>query len=144
MSSTDLVGRLARLGPRRLLLLVEAAASLAVATFQVRWNGRSLSRLLESPSTPRQATPVLTQEQFDRIAWSINAIGVRLPRDPTCLMRALAGRSMLARRGVDSCIRIGISEDSSDFRAHAWVEVGQQPVLGWIRNERFTVLAQIR
>ena len=143
MSSTDFVGRLVRLGPHRLALLAETAASLGVATFQVRWNGRSLSRLLESPSIPSQAARGLTPQQFDRIAWSINAIGVRLPRDPTCLMRALAARSMLARRGVQGCIRIGISEDASEFRAHAWVEVGQQPVLGWIRNERFTVLAQI-
>jgi len=144
MSLHDILARLVKLGPRRIALLAEAAASLGVAIVQVRWNGRSLSRLLQSPSAPMAGAPALTQKQFDLIAWSINAIGVRLPRDPTCLMRALAARAMLARRGVEGCIRIGISEDSADFRAHAWVEVGQQPLMGWIRNERFTVLAQIK
>ena len=137
--------KLVRLGPHRLALLAEAAASLGVAIVQVRWDGRRLSRLLHSPAMVVKPAPESESalQQCARIAWAIDVIGRRLPRDPTCLMRALAARAMLSRRGLEGRIRIGISEDSAEFRAHAWVEVGARPVVGWMKNERYTVLAQI-
>jgi len=144
MSLPDRQARLARLGPRRIGLLLEAAASLAVAIVQVRWGGRHLIRLLSEPAPADQAVPAAARPDLALIAWSIDAVGRRLPRDPTCLMRAVAARAMLARRGVRCCIKIGISEDSQEFRPHAWVEVGQRPLLGWLKDERFNVLAEIR
>lgn len=146
MSWIEFTGRLRKLGPRQIQLLVEAAVELAAATWRVKLGGPSLSRLLQPPGTngsPDEDANHIPQQTLDQVAWAIHAVGRRLPRDPSCLMRALAARAMLARRGISCSIRIGISEDSENFRAHAWVEAGTRPVVGWIAGERFAVLAQI-
>jgi hypothetical protein len=147
MSRLELTSRLRKLGPRQIFMLLEAAAELAVATWRVKRGGPALSRLLQAPginAVVDEDAAHIPQQTLDQVAWAINAVGRRLPRDPSCLMRALAARAMLARRGISCSIRIGISEDSENFRAHAWVEAGTRPVVGWIAGERFAVLAQIR
>jgi hypothetical protein len=143
MSWSEPLLKLARLGPCRGLALLEAAIGLGVAMIQVRWNGKRLSRLLQLPLSEREETETPAERPLELVAWAINAAGARLPFHTTCLMRALAARAMLARRGVRGRIRIGISEDSKEFRAHAWVVVGERPVVGWFRNETYNVLAQI-
>lgn len=44
-----------------------------------------------------------------------------LPFDSRCLMRSLVLTTMLARRGIESSIVIGVRSDP-EFSAHAWVE----------------------
>lgn len=44
-----------------------------------------------------------------------------LPFDSRCLVRSLVLTSMLARRGIDSRVVIGVTVDPK-FSAHAWVE----------------------
>ncbi len=46
----------------------------------------------------------------------------------TCLPRALALQRMLARRGVDSVLRIGVRKEAETIAAHAWVEVDGRAV----------------
>jgi hypothetical protein len=59
-----------------------------------------------------------------------------LPVETTCLPRALAAGSLLARYGYDSTLRIGVARDDGEFAAHAWVErdgvvtIGDLPDLG--------------
>jgi len=50
----------------------------------------------------------------------------------TCLMEAMAGQAMLARRGVSSAVVLGVKPGvgSDDPMAHAWLRVGQSVVLG--------------
>lgn len=50
------------------------------------------------------------------------------PRAMTCLPRALALRWMLARRGIPADLQIGVQKSDSGIRAHAWIELGGQPV----------------
>ena len=51
-----------------------------------------------------------------------------LPFDGRCLVRSLVLTSMLARRGIDSVLIIGVKVQP-DFSAHAWVESGGRPLL---------------
>jgi hypothetical protein len=44
-----------------------------------------------------------------------------LPFDSRCLMQSLVLTAMLARRGIDSSVVIGVKSDP-EFAAHAWVE----------------------
>lgn len=44
-----------------------------------------------------------------------------LPLDSRCLVRSLVLAEMLARRGIESRVVIGV-KPSPNFRAHAWVE----------------------
>lgn len=46
----------------------------------------------------------------------------------TCLLRSLTLRWMLARRGIDSRLRIGVRRVQADILAHAWIELAGQPV----------------
>jgi hypothetical protein len=50
------------------------------------------------------------------------------PWPMTCLPRALALRWMLARRGVAGDLQVGVQKAASGMQAHAWVELGGQPV----------------
>jgi hypothetical protein len=49
----------------------------------------------------------------------------------TCLIKALAGRSLLARYGYPATLRIGIKRDAAgQFTSHAWLEQNGCAVLG--------------
>jgi hypothetical protein len=51
-----------------------------------------------------------------------------LPTDTRCLTQALVLTSLLARRGIDSALVLGVTTESG-FGAHAWLECGGRPVL---------------
>jgi Transglutaminase-like superfamily len=50
------------------------------------------------------------------------------PADSRCLVRSLVLTRLLARRGIDSSLVIGVSVEPR-FAAHAWVESGDVPLL---------------
>jgi len=63
------------------------------------------------------------------------------PLDYICLPQALAARWMLARRGVDSSLSIGVSQaDADQPRFHAWLMSGGQWVTGDCNPADFAVL----
>jgi hypothetical protein len=51
-----------------------------------------------------------------------------LPSDSRCLVRSLVLTSMLARRGIQSSLVIGVRSEP-EFAAHAWVEHRGAPLL---------------
>lgn len=70
----------------------------------------------------------------DRIAWAIDVASRRLG-NMTCLVRALAGHALLARRGFSSCISLGVASSSerdaaNGLIAHAWLESEGRILLG--------------
>jgi len=46
----------------------------------------------------------------------------------TCLSRAIALHKMLARRGIQSRVCIGVSKSQTDVQAHAWVDMEGQAI----------------
>jgi Transglutaminase-like superfamily len=52
----------------------------------------------------------------------------RLPGDTRCLARSLVLMTMLARRGLDGTLIIGV-RTAPAFGAHAWVELDGRPLL---------------
>ena len=40
----------------------------------------------------------------------------------TCLRQALTLQWLLARRGIDASLRIGVRKEAGELQAHAWVE----------------------
>src|SRR5689334_6289846 len=80
-----------------------------------------LARLTEAVAT-RSAVPA------NRALRLGNALADRVPGIPsTCLYRALARYSLLRRRGVNARFVMGIVASDPE-RAHAWVELGGEPV----------------
>jgi hypothetical protein len=51
-----------------------------------------------------------------------------LPFDSRCLITSVVLTSLLSRRGIDNTVVIGV-RPGDVFGAHAWVEVGGQPVI---------------
>jgi hypothetical protein len=51
-----------------------------------------------------------------------------LPGDTRCLVRSLVLTRLLARRGMQATLVIGVRAEP-EFAAHAWVEHDSQPVL---------------
>jgi hypothetical protein len=46
----------------------------------------------------------------------------------TCLVRSLALQSVLARRGIDSTLRIGVRQRNGSIEGHAWLEHDGQAI----------------
>jgi hypothetical protein len=76
-----------------------------------------------------------------KISWAVETAGRIVPAGANCLVRAIAGREMLARRGVGSRIRIGVAKDSPDLlRAHAWLECGDRIITGEGEHRNYAAL----
>jgi hypothetical protein len=71
----------------------------------------------------------------------IASIEPRLPWRSTCLVQALAARSMLRRRHVATLLHFGVALDEGRIRAHAWLEAGGGCVCGGKAAIGFTPIA---
>lgn len=75
-----------------------------------------------------------------RVSWAIDGAS-RLVARPTCLVRAMAGRQLLALRGYGADVHVGVAHtNATGFEAHAWLVSGGRTVLGGDAEElsRFT------
>ena len=65
----------------------------------------------------------LHHDDSDRIVWAVERVSRQFPAIGTCLTQALTVHVLLARRGVQSNLRIGVRRESDGaFIAHAWLE----------------------
>jgi transglutaminase superfamily protein len=78
-----------------------------------------------------QTASVSPDTDAEKISWAVETAARIVPTAKNCLVRAIAGREMLARRGVSSQIRLGVAKNSPDIlSAHAWLECGSMIVTG--------------
>jgi hypothetical protein len=85
-------------------------------------------RKILQPVAPRTDA---TSPDSGRISWAVETAGRIVPTGKNCLVRAIAGREMLARRGVRSQIRLGVAKNSPDILSgHAWLECGDKIITG--------------
>ncbi|ASN05980.1 lasso peptide biosynthesis B2 protein [Virgibacillus necropolis] len=60
-----------------------------------------------------------------------------------CLVKAIAGQKLLARRHIDSTLYLGTAKDKNgELIAHAWLRSGSFYVSGSEGMEKFTVVAK--
>jgi hypothetical protein len=65
-----------------------------------------------------------------RVAWSVDR-AARFVIRPTCLVKAMAGRRLLALKGYGARIFVGVrSGGDTGLEAHAWLCAGDAIVLG--------------
>ena len=108
-------------------LLMSAVVSLIRARFTVMFV--SVRKIL-LPIAP-QNEAMSPDTDAERISWAGETAARIVPTAKNCLVRAIAGRDMLARRGVISQIRLGVAKNSPDIlSAHAWLECGSMIVTG--------------
>ncbi len=125
---------------RRLLLgaaLALSATRLALLLPFALW--RRLARL--SAATPQ--VPAQPQAKAaDRIAWAVKTASRVVPGTSGCLVRALAARAMMVRRGIAPELKIGVAKDArGQLRAHAWLEYDRETIAGTTRQPHFVPLA---
>lgn len=126
---------------------VQLAVEIVVTYGQVRW-WLWRTPLPETVSALRarrreRPGPVGRREQLIgiRLGWIVARTVGLLPADSRCLVRSLVLTSLLARRGIDSSLVIGV-KPQPDFAAHAWVETGGVPLLP-ARETTFSRLVEI-
>ena len=83
-------------------------------------------------SALRSGPPTRPADRVDgrRLAHAVVRTLEPLPVDSRCLMRSLVLLRVLARRGVSGELVIAVRPEERDrLAAHAWVEVGGEPLL---------------
>ena len=78
--------------------------------------------------TPAYADALAAKAAAIRLGRAIGRTLRYVPGDSRCLVRSLVLTSLLARRGVDVTVVIGVAP-GPDFAAHAWVESEGFPLL---------------
>ncbi len=77
-------------------------------------------------ATPPETAP--TYMRAARLARAVQRTLRLFPADARCLMQSLVLTALLARRGIDTALLIGI-QPGEEFKAHAWVEYCGWPLL---------------
>lgn len=130
-------------GPLSLRRKIALAGEIVVEYVRVRRSLRrqDLPRTLEwiRNVTPAELVPTGTTDE--RLAGAVRRTLRRLPADSRCLMQSLVLTRLLARRGRDATLVIGVSA-AGRFSAHAWVERDGVALLPAHRNE-FGRLAEL-
>jgi hypothetical protein len=113
------------------------ATEVVGAYVRIRWTlarGKGVAEtaeMLRAAAPPREGRP--EDDRAEKLAGLRlgRAVGKTLgvvPADARCLIRSLVLTSLLARRGIDSSVVIGVKAEP-EFAAHAWVETGGTPLL---------------
>ena len=118
---------------RKIALAAEALVTLTYARFLVRCVPFSKFDKRLGDKKPGEVMPPpevsAAQETVVReVRRAINRVNKVMGRPHNCLMLAIAGKTMLNRRGVPNTLIFGAGTDASkgdkSFLAHAWLRVG--------------------
>jgi Transglutaminase-like superfamily len=95
------------------------------------------------PASAERSTRELrvTYLRAARLARAVQRTLRFVPVDGRCLMQSLVLTALLARRGIDSKLLIGVNQDD-EFEAHAWVEYSGHALLPGSQGTYY-VLAQL-
>jgi hypothetical protein len=119
---------------RSRLRTLEAMGALVLAQLIVRGlSFATIARLtgrVEPGSPGHHVDRLPTEPRVRQVGGAINRGAWRLPWHSTCLVRAVAGRLMLRRRGTASSLILGVSTQDGQTRAHAWLVAGGGAVCG--------------
>lgn len=125
----------------RRIYLREAALMLTLARLAIRL--LPAERVIAWASRPPRCPSRFAAHQAASVAWAVNTIGDKPWMKAKCLPRALAAQAMLRRRGVASKLCLGVARESSALAAHAWLELGQQTIVGGADTPRYTRLLEL-
>lgn len=108
---------------------------------------RRLFGAMEAPSANTGSEPAPQARQIERAAGTarrLRRVANRLPWHSTCLVRAVAGQMLLARRGIrGGIIRFGVRKQDGKLEAHAWLLLGGVALIGGEVAEGYLPLADL-
>jgi Transglutaminase-like superfamily len=124
----------------RRVYLREAAVMLVLARLAVRFV--SPTRIFAWADRPPPRIRRFATDEIGWVSWAVENIGARAWMRALCLPRALAAHAMLRRRGIESRLCLGVARDRGGaLSAHAWVEIGNDKIVGGAEAGGFTPLA---
>lgn len=89
-----------------------------------------------------QESDSLPSDVARQTGWAVDVMSRRTPWESACLAQAIAGKIMLKRRGLTSLLYLGTRKDETgQFTAHAWLQSGNEILLGGGGYETFTILS---
>jgi hypothetical protein len=111
-----------RMLARAVTIMTIAVVMLRTAPYErCRHFTLGLARLRRRPITPAPQLLVRAVNSASRI----------VPGGKNCLVRAVTGRAMLARYGLESQLIVGVAKDPTGaFASHAWLERDGEAILG--------------
>lgn len=122
--------RLARLGPRRMLLLAEALLGLGMAAAAVACLSYRRAVGLGTRSLGRQRSAE-EDTLIDNVLRALKSAASRVPFRAKCIEQGIALTWMLRRRGIDARLVYGARLGAKgNLDAHVWVTIGDQTILG--------------
>lgn len=125
--------------------LAVAAASLRLVPFRhvARWLG-AVAPGEDGGSGVGVASTDALRAQAWACARAVNRAARRSPWRTTCLIRAMAGRAMLRRRGMPCTLYLGVAPGGAErrLRAHAWLSAGGEIILGGQEASAFRAIAR--
>lgn len=154
------LGRLVDLPRGRRQLLWACGWALLRSWWQVRrWPFARLAAALGVPLSPAAASrnaPATADRRGQLLAhdvrWAVAVWSRALPRQPSCLMLAVAARQVLAARGVPCDLYFGVQAVTAAaavvrphaIGAHAWLRCGKLTVTGEAEAAAFQPIAIYR
>ena len=108
--------------------LVEATVALALARVGVRHLFKHIARWALKPGSPGTAVPPAHVQWL--VKHSLRVAGKNIPWTSICLPNAIAAKLMLARRGYESTIHLGVGFKEASLTAHAWLDAGGKVLTG--------------
>jgi hypothetical protein len=132
------------LDTKTMLLLVEAYLYLGWARILI---SLPFARVAPSLGVTMQETSSTLLDQnrivLKNISHAIDIMSQRTVWESKCLVKAIAGLKMLARRGIESTLYLGTArDDSAKMIAHAWLRSGSFYITGKQGMEKFTVVGK--
>jgi hypothetical protein len=124
----------------RRLYLREAAVMLVLARLAVRFVRPA--RLFAWADRPPRRIRRFAADEASWVSWAIANLAGRSWMNAPSLPRALATHVMLRRRGIPSRLCLGVAREAGELATRAWVEIGQDTIIGGAGTERFTRLAE--
>ena len=100
------------------------------------------ARLFAWANRPPRRIRRFAVDEASWVAWAVETLGANPWINALCLPRALAAHAMLRRRGIASRLCLGVAHDSGELTAHAWVEIGNDKIVGASQAGAFTRLAE--
>jgi len=121
------------------LYLREASFTLLLARLAVRCIPSA--RIFAWAKRPPRRMCRFAADDVRWTAWAVERVASGRVKS-ACLPQALAAQAMLRRRGISSRLCLGVARYGGETLAHAWLEVGDDKVVGDKEAHAFTRVAE--
>lgn len=130
------------LGSTEILLVAEAGVSLTAASLIIAFLPfRAVTKLAAKLGEGKRVPATEQRDQAHGCRWAVEKCARRLPWRAVCFQQGLALQMMLRRRNLSSVLHYGVAQSKNGLKAHVWISVAGEVVLGGETAQSFAELA---